>query len=131
MTFYERHSTMLDRKRDILQHSTNKIAAHHCALSERAAIHERATKVGETTVGDDNEGGEKRLLVLCAVSASLHAEHAPRERTLDQVRHRCLEEVDARCSPGVCVEVLDEAAVVERAAFGAGGVRDVHDLSRV
>ena len=132
MTLYECHSTKLrDRERDILQHSTNKIAAHHCALAERATIHDRATKVGETPMGNDDEVGEKRLLGLRVVPTSLHAEHAPCERTLDQIRHRRHEEVDARRSPGVCAEVLDEAAVVEGAAFGAGGVRDVHGLSRV
>ena len=132
MTLYKCHRTVLrDRERDVLQHSTDKIAAHNCALAERVTVHDHATKVGEAAIGNDDQVGEKRLLHLRAFPASLHAEHAPRERTLDQVRHRRLEEVDARCSPGVRAEVLDEAAVVERAAFGTGGVRDVHGLSRV
>ncbi|SRR6266851_162694 len=132
MTLYKCHRTVLrDRERDVLQHSTNKIAADHCALVKYATVHDRATKVGEAAIGNDDEVGEKCLLGLRAVPASLHAEHAPRERTLDQVRHRRLEEVDARRGSGVCAEVLDEAAVVEGAAFGVGGVRDVHGLSRV
>ena len=39
--FYEGHCVMLrDRKRDVLQHSAGKTAAHHCALAERATVHE-------------------------------------------------------------------------------------------
>jgi hypothetical protein len=72
-----------DRKRDVFQHGPNKIAAHHRALVERATVHNRAAKVGEAAIGNDNKVGEKRDFVVRAVPARPHAEHATRERTLD------------------------------------------------
>jgi len=120
-----------DRKRDVFQHGPDKIAAHHRALAERATVHERAAKVGEAAIGDDNKVGEKRDFVVRAVPACAHSEHATRERALDQVRHRHLEEIDVRRGPGARAEVLDEAAVVKGAALGAGRVRYVYGLSGV
>jgi hypothetical protein len=120
-----------DRKRDVFQHGPDKIAVHHRALAERATVHDRAAKVGEAAVGNDNKVGEKRDLVVRAVPARAHPKHATRERAFDQVRHRHLEDVDARRGPGARAEVLDEAAMVKGAALGAGGVRYVDGLSSV
>jgi hypothetical protein len=132
MTLYECHSAMLrDRKRDVFQNGSKKIAAHDRALLERVAVHDGAAKIGEAAIGDDDEVGKKRLLVLCAGPARAHAQHPARQGALDQVCHRCLEHVDARRGLGACAEVLDEATVVEGAAFGAARVWDVYGLSGV
>jgi hypothetical protein len=52
VTLHEGHCVMLrDRKRGVLQHSDDRTAAHHCTLAERAAVHDRAAKVGEAAIG--------------------------------------------------------------------------------
>ncbi len=117
-----------DRKRDVFQNGSDEIAAHDGAFPERVAVHDRATKIGEAAIGDDDEVGEKHLLVLCAGPARTHTQHPARQGALDQIRHRRLEQVDARRGLGACAEVLDEATVVEGAAFGAAGIWDVHGL---
>lgn len=132
MALHKRHRAMLgDRKHDVFQHGPDKIAAHHRALAERAIVHDDAAKVGEAAIGNDDKVGEKRDFVVRAVPARAHAKHATRERALDQVRHRHLEDVDARRGPGARAQVLDEAAVVKGAALGAGGIRYVYGLSGV
>ena len=132
MTLNECHSAMLrDRKRDVFQNGSKKIAAHDCALLKRIVVQDRTTKIGEAAIGDDDEVREKHLLVLCAGPARAHAQHPARQGTLDQICHRCLDKVDARGGLGACAEVLDEAAVVEGAAFGTARVWDVYGLSVV
>jgi hypothetical protein len=129
VALYKRHCAMLrDRKRDVFQDSADKIASYDRALAERATVHDRAAKVGEAAVCDDDEIGKIRLLMVLAGPARAHTEHAARERALDQVRHRRLEEVDAWRDPGTGTEVLDKAAVVEGAAISVGGVRYVYGL---
>lgn len=127
MTLYECHSAMLrDRKRDVFQNGSDEIAAHDRAFRERVAVQDGATKIGEAAVGDDDEVGEEDLLVLRSGPARAHAQHSLRQRALDQIRHRRLEQVDARRDLGACAEVLDEATVVEGATFGSARIGDVH-----
>jgi len=100
-------------------------------LTERTTRHDRAAKVGEATIGDDDEFGAKRLLLFRAIPTRAYPNHAARERAFDQIRYGCFDEVDAGGSFGVYAEVLHESAVVERAALGTGGVWDMYGLSGV
>ena len=132
MTLHESHGTMLRyRKRNVFEHSPNKVASHYRALTEGATLHDRAAKVGEAAVGDNNEVGEKRFLLFLAFSARAHPNHAVRERAFDQICHRCFDNLDAGGSLGVCAEVLHEAAMVERTALSAGGVWYMHGFAGV
>jgi hypothetical protein len=127
----ERDGAMLrDRERDVFEDSADKVAARD-GLALGAAAHDGAAEVGEAAVGNDDEISVERLLALGAVPARLDAEHAVGEWALDQVRDGPLEDVDARGGSGVRAELLDEAAVVEGAALGVVGVRDVHRVARI
>jgi len=68
----------------------------------------------------------------CGIGSEKSSSTAPTKwpRTVE-IRYGCFEEVDAGGRPGVCPELLHEAAMVERAALGTGGVRDMHGLSGI
>jgi hypothetical protein len=132
VALYQRNGAMLrDRKRDVLKNGPDEMAAQGGFAHLRvAATHDSAAKVGEAAVGDDDQVCVESLLdIRLAVAASLYANHTTGERALDQIRHRRLEDVDARRGLGTRAEVLHEPAMVERAAFGTAGVRYVHGVA--
>ena len=122
-------AVLRDGERDVFEDGADKVAAHD-GLALGAAAHDRAAEVGEAAVGNDDEVSVERLLVLGA-TAGLDAKHAMCERALDQVCNGSFEDVDARGGLGVGAELLDEAAMVEGAALGWGGIRNVHRLACV
>ena len=71
------------------------------------------------------------FLPFLAFPARAHPNHAPRERAFDQICRGCFDNVDAGGRLGVCTELLHEAAVVEGAASGAGGVWYKHGFSGI
>ena len=95
------------------------------------SVQTRLSVYARTAIGDDNEVGTKRLHLIRALPARAYTDYAAREWAFDQVRYGCFKEVDTRCGPGVCTEVLNETGMVESAsaALSTARIWDVHDLS--
>lgn len=83
MALDERDGTVLrDGERDVFEDGADKVAAND-GLALGVSAHDRVAEVGKAAIGNDDEVGIERHLVLSAVLACLNAEHAMRERALD------------------------------------------------
>ena len=112
-------------QRRVLQDDPAEMALRHARILRLAE--DLAPEVRKTTVRNDSEVREERLLLhrTLLLARRAHAQDASRQRTLDELRHGGLDDVDTLGRLRLLAELLDEAAVVECAPLAAVRVGDV------